>query len=265
MLATRILTATVGLPLIFASTYYGNIPFHIMMVIVSFVSVQEYLVISKKYNPHVLISLIMSVAFFLFLCFFENFSADKIALSAIVMMAVFFGIEVFGKNTDLSVERISTSFLGSFFIPLSLVHMVYIRNLSCGMELMFFIFIVVWVLDTAAYAFGKVFGKHKLAKNVSPKKTVEGAVAGVIFGVLTAIICRYIFMQSIFTLREALIFGLVISITGQFSDLAESLIKRDGNIKDSGKIIPGHGGVFDRFDSYIFATPVMYYALKILK
>jgi phosphatidate cytidylyltransferase len=142
--------------------------------------------------------------------------------------------------------------------------MVYIRNMSGGMQLIFFIFIVVWVLDTAAYAFGRMLGKHKLAKNVSPKKTIEGAVAGIVFGVAAAVACRYIFMSEILTVLQALILGFAISIVGQFSDLAESLIKRDGNIKDSGKIIPGHGGVFDRFDSYIFAAPAVYYLLNFI-
>ena len=129
----------------------------------------------------------------------------------------------------------------------------------------FFIFIVVWTLDTMAYAFGKVFGKHKLAKNVSPKKTLEGTAAGIVFGILAAVACRYIFMCDILTLQNAAILGLVVAVVGQFSDLAESLIKRDGSVKDSGKIIPGHGGVFDRFDSYMFAAPAMYYALQLLK
>jgi phosphatidate cytidylyltransferase len=133
------------------------------------------------------------------------------------------------------------------------------------MKLVLFIFIVVWILDTMAYVFGKALGKHKLAKNVSPKKTLEGATAGIVSGVLTAIVCRLIFMDNILTLQNTVILGLVIAIAGQFSDLAESLIKRDGNVKDSGKIVPGHGGVFDRFDSYLFAAPAVYYVLKIFK
>jgi len=156
-------------------------------------------------------------------------------------------------------QRISVSFFGAFFLPLALIHMLYIRRLdACGMELIFFIFIVVWVLDTAAYAFGKAFGKHKLAPNVGPKKTVEGALAGVAFGLLAAAACKYFLPLS---LSKTLLLGLVISITGQFSDLAESLIKRDANIKDSGTLIPGHGGFLDRFDSYILAAPAVYYCL----
>jgi phosphatidate cytidylyltransferase len=207
----------------------------------------------------------MAAAFFVFLRFFRDFSADKVIVSAIVMMFVFFGIEIFRENPAFCIARISSSFLGAFFIPLALMHMIYIHNLNGGMKLVFFVFIVVWVLDTVAYAFGKVLGKHKLAKNVSPKKTLEGAIAGIIFGILAAVACRYIFMSNILTLQNAIILGFVIAVTGQFSDLAESLIKRDGNVKDSGKIVPGHGGVFDRFDSYLFAAPAVYYILQILK
>jgi phosphatidate cytidylyltransferase len=181
------------------------------------------------------------------------------------MILILFLVEVFKGDAELSIERIATSFLGSFFIPLAFVHMFYIRDLNGGMQLIFFIFIEVWTLDTAAYAFGYMFGKHKLAEGISPKKTIEGAIAGIIFGVLTAIACRYLFMKGILTLYQAILLGLVISVLGQFSDLVESLIKRDGNVKDSGKIIPGHGGVFDRFDSYLFAAPAVYYVLIFIK
>lgn len=263
MLLTRILTAIVGIPIIFICVYFGSLPFYILMFVVSFFCVQEYLVISKKYNPHTIIALILAVLFFIFLNFFKDFPVDKTAFSAISMLFVFFALEVFGKDTNLSIGRIAISFLGAFFIPLALMHMVYIRNMSGGMQLMFFLFIVVWILDTAAYAFGKKFGKNKLAKNISPNKTVEGAIAAIIFAIITAIICRQIFMVKILSLWQAAILGFAISIFGQFSDLAESLIKRDGNIKDSGNIIPGHGGFFDRFDSYIFAAPAVYYILKL--
>lgn len=263
MLLTRILTAIVGIPIVFLCVYFGSLPFYIMMFLITFFCVQEYLVISKKYRPHTIVSLILSSLFFIFLYFFENFPLDKLSFAAVTMLLIFFAIEVFGENPEMSVGRISVSFFGSFFLPLALIHMVYIRELKGGMQMMFFLFIIVWTLDTAAYAFGRMFGKHKLAKNVSPKKTIEGAAAGVIFGVIAAIICRYFFMKDIISLPQAVILGLVIAFVGQFSDLAESLIKRDGNIKDSGKIIPGHGGAFDRFDSYIFAAPAVFYILQI--
>ncbi|BAG13891.1 phosphatidate cytidylyltransferase [Candidatus Endomicrobiellum trichonymphae] len=265
MLLTRILTAVAGIPFILACIYSGNIPFYVMMFIISSLCVQEYLMISKKYNPHTAVSLAMAATFFVFLYFFKDFPADKVIVSAIVMIFVLFGIEIFGENPTFCIGRISSSFLGAFFIPLALMHMVYIRNLHGGMKLVFFIFIVIWILDTMAYAFGKALGKHKLANNISPNKTLEGAIAGIVFGVLAAVACRCTFMSNILTLQNAIILGLVIAVSGQFSDLAESLIKRDGNVKDSGKVVPGHGGVFDRFDSYLFTAPVAYYVLQILK
>lgn len=263
MLITRIITACIGIPIIFACIYFGGLPFYIFMFVVSFFCVQEYLNICKKYQPHTIISLVMASLFFIVLQYCKT-SLNIAVISAVLMLLVLFAIEVFGKNTEQSVGRIAVSFLGAFFLPLALMHMVYIRDMKGGMQLLFFIFIVVWVLDTAAYAFGRMLGKHKLAKNVSPKKTIEGAAAGIIFGIIAAVICRYAFMQNILTPAQALIIGFVISIVGQFSDLAESLIKRDGNIKDSGKIIPGHGGMFDRFDSYVFAAPAVYYMLHLI-
>jgi phosphatidate cytidylyltransferase len=265
MLSTRILTAVVGIPFILTCVYCGNIPFYALIFAISSLCVQEYLVILKKYNPHTTVSIVMAAAFFVFLRFFRDFPADKVIVSAIVMILVLFGIEIFGKNPTFCIGRISSSFLGAFFIPLALIHMVYIRNLNGGMKLVFFIFIVVWFLDTMAYVFGKAVGKHKLAKNISPKKTLEGSIAGIVFGALAAVACRYIFMSNILTLQNAVMLGLVIAVTGQFSDLTESLIKRDGNVKDSGKIVPGHGGIFDRFDSYLFTAPAVYYILQILK
>ncbi|MCL2798687.1 MAG: phosphatidate cytidylyltransferase [Endomicrobia bacterium] len=260
MLATRIFTALIGIPVIFACIYFGGIPFFIIMAIVSFFCVLEYMAILQKYNPHKIISIIMSVLFFIFL-YISQYN-DKAVIAAAVILFVLFAVEVFGKNTDMCAVRISVSFLGAFFLPLALMHMVYIREIpGGGMKLIFFIFITVWILDTAAYAFGRMLGKHKLAPNVSPKKTVEGAVAGTVFGILTAVLCRYIFMADVLSLKEAIILGIIISMVGQFSDLAESLIKRDGQIKDSGTIIPGHGGFLDRFDSYIFAAPAVYYYL----
>jgi len=267
MLLKRILTAIVGIPVIFVCVYFGEIPFFALMLVVTFFCVLEYLSILKKYKPHTIVSLVMAVLFFITLVF-SPYLYMATALVAVAMLLILFAVEVFrGKNINFSITRISVSFVGAFFLPLALVHMVYLRSFGndiLGMRLIFAIFITVWVLDTAAYAFGKMLGKHKLAKKISPKKTVEGAIAGVVFGVITFVACRYIFMSDYFSVLQAIILGGIIAVVGQFSDLAESLIKRDGKIKDSGKLIPGHGGFLDRFDSYIFVAPVVYYVLLFL-
>jgi phosphatidate cytidylyltransferase len=145
-------------------------------------------------------------------------------------------------------------------IPTSLVHIVYIYNLQNGLNFVVLLFVVVWVLDTASYIFGILFGKHKLS-NISPKKSIEGAIAGIIFGIVTIFVCKYIFIKNNIGFYKLFTLGFAISIISQFSDLSESLIKRDGCVKNSSTLIPGHGGMLDRFDSYIFAAPAMYYIL----
>ena len=119
------------------------------------------------------------------------------------------------------------------------------------------IFSTIWICDTGAYLFGAKFGKHSLFKRVSPKKTWEGAVAGLITGILAAVILGHIFVPR-FVLLDNIIIGVIVGTIGQIGDLVESLYKRDYGVKDSSNILPGHGGFLDRFDSPLFVGPAVY-------
>jgi phosphatidate cytidylyltransferase len=119
------------------------------------------------------------------------------------------------------------------------------------------IFAMIWICDSAAYHFGSTFGKHKLFPRVSPNKSWEGAVAGFLFAIGTALIARNLVLPYL-TSADAVIIGVIVGVFGQFGDLAESLLKRDAGVKDSSQLIPGHGGVFDRFDSLLFVSPLVY-------
>ena len=134
-----------------------------------------------------------------------------------------------------------------------------------------FVFVVVAFTDIGAYYFGSKFGKHKLAEVISPKKTVEGAIGGGACALAFSILFAYIFnlidnanlnININLTLAQAIMGGLIITISAQLGDLSESLIKRDAGVKDSSALLPGHGGMLDRFDGYIFAIPVSYYFFK---
>ena len=121
-------------------------------------------------------------------------------------------------------------------------------------------FILIWMSDTAAYVFGSLFGKHKLAPNISPGKTWEGFLSSSFFTVGLAIGLSYIpFFQNNMSLWSWIVFALIIQVFGLIGDLTESLFKRKAGVKDSGNIIPGHGGVMDRFDSMIFTAPITYF------
>ena len=123
-----------------------------------------------------------------------------------------------------------------------------------------YLFLAIWGSDSGAYFAGRFFGKHKLAPNLSPKKTKEGSVGGILCAVLLVVgYSVYLGEGAMFTLPLSIVFGVVISIIGQIGDLAESMIKRFAQVKDSGNILPGHGGILDRFDSIIMAAPFVSY------
>ena len=130
------------------------------------------------------------------------------------------------------------------------------HDFPVGWKLVFFLLLVVWIGDSGAYYVGRSMGKHKLSR-LSPKKTVEGVIGGVITAVITAIVIRYTFFEE-FPLVHAIIAGAILSLAGVVGDLAESMWKRSAEVKDSGTLIPGHGGFLDRFDSVFFTTPILY-------
>jgi phosphatidate cytidylyltransferase len=119
------------------------------------------------------------------------------------------------------------------------------------------IFAMIWICDTAAFHAGTVMGKHKLFPRVSPNKSWEGAVFGFVFALLTAAAAKYLVLPYL-TYGQALVIGGIVGTFGQAGDLVESLLKRDAGVKDSSKLIPGHGGAFDRFDSLLFVAPLVY-------
>jgi phosphatidate cytidylyltransferase len=136
------------------------------------------------------------------------------------------------------------------------------RPYAEGASYVFLLFLVVWGCDTGAYAVGRIAGRHPLAPSISPKKTVEGALGGLLFGVLGAFAARGWLVPGIGAL-DALALGLAGAAMGQAGDLVESLLKREAGVKDAGSLIPGHGGVLDRFDSIFLAAPFVYVYLRV--
>jgi len=155
---------------------------------------------------------------------------------------------------------ITTFYLSSGFVFLLLIAN---HNGSFTPEYILGSFILVWINDTFAYLVGKNFGKQKLFPSISPKKTVEGFLGGLFFASIASYFI-HIFTETL-TFTNWLILSIIISVFGTLGDLIESKFKRQANVKDSGVIMPGHGGLMDRFDSMIFAAPFIYLFLRILK
>lgn len=126
-----------------------------------------------------------------------------------------------------------------------------------GSRLVFFLLLVVWLGDTGAYYVGKRFGRRKLSPVISPKKTVEGLIGGISTSIIAAVVIHLTFFPRM-PLHHAMISGAILSVCGVIGDLAESMWKRSADVKDSGTLIPGHGGFLDRFDSILFTAPILY-------
>jgi len=267
MLLPRILTAVVGIPLIIAAIHFGGLVYMTFVGCVILICLYEYgLIMKAGRKPVNMFSLIF---FGLVMAAAAIFGRGKAPVGLpdnfypFVISAVMTGIMFVEVITPRrSIERAAFTFFGVFFIPWTLAHLINIRDIeNRGEYLTLFLLITVWVCDTMAYFTGRFFGKHKMNKEVSPKKTWEGAVGGTLFAVGAAVGLRALLLPTFLSHWEAAALGLLIAIVGQVSDLAESVLKRSTGVKDSSNLLPGHGGFLDRFDSYLLLAPLFYYAV----
>ncbi len=166
------------------------------------------------------------------------------------------------RPVDGAIEDMASTSLGVFYVALLFAFQVAIRTGLHGKQWLVFLYFVIWASDIGAYSIGIPFGRHRLYEKVSPKKSIEGLIGALAAAAGMALLCRASFMPPVGR-GEAVALGLVLASVGTVGDLAESLLKRAAGVKDSGDIIPGHGGILDRMDSMLFAAPVLYFYLGI--
>lgn len=262
MLLPRIITAVVGIPLVFLVIYAGGISFYLFTTFIIIMSLYEYSIMLKM-NFKQVDDISLFIFGFIFPSVFYLNGSDLMEIYNFLPLFISLGlitpftIELLRKEKSL--ERILYTFTGIFFISYNLSHLILIRELKpYGMKLLILVMVSVWIMDTMAYFIGSKFGRNKL-NDISPKKTVEGFIAAIFSAVLFFyVVSKFL---NFLSRKEFIILGLIISLAGQFSDLAESLIKRACGVKDSSNLLPGHGGFMDRFDSYIFVAPIVYYSI----
>ena len=138
-----------------------------------------------------------------------------------------------------------------------------VHQFSDGTRWVLFLLVTIWSGDTGAYLAGRLWGRHKLYFRISPGKTVEGAIAGTMASVMVAILFKVVVFEETILLWNIVGLGFLVSVVGQLGDLFESMIKRTFDVKDSGWILPGHGGILDRMDAVMFAAPVVYLYIKV--
>ncbi|MFH2138286.1 MAG: phosphatidate cytidylyltransferase [Candidatus Omnitrophota bacterium] len=172
---------------------------------------------------------------------------------------IFFVLQFIRKDSSQAIVGISTTFFGIFYVSWFFSFLIKIRFLPQGMYLAAFLLLVTKIGDVGAYVMGKIFGKNLLITRISPKKTLEGAVGGLLFSVCAALLSK-LYLPEI-SLIHLVAMGALIGLLAQIGDLCESLIKRDCGVKDSGNYLPGLGGVLDIIDSIIFTSPIFYFYL----
>ncbi len=255
----RIITGLIGGAGFLYLVWTGNLPYSLLILTMALVGYYEFV----KMNQTKLLSLEALIGFlFVFnLVYSANQSlpyASQIELSALLLIVVFLYLFVIVvKKNQVDFDQVASLFLGALYIGLGFSYMLETRFMEQGLELTLLVLFATWASDSGAYFTGRFFGKHKLWPEISPKKTIEGSIGGITL----AIIVSYIFnIYAEITEHGLLIIwaAIIIAVVGQIGDLVESALKRKKNVKDSGMIIPGHGGVLDRFDSLIYVFPILH-------
>ncbi len=269
----RIISSLVLFPILFAFVYYGGLPLKIGTMFVSIIGMYEfYKAICKKIMPIHYLGFIVTVVYLLVLDT-ALFQISDLIFGIFLLLSMIF--MVFHHKT-ISIFDVALTFFGVCYIPLMFSTVYLIRQLDYGNYTVWLPFICAWACDTGAYFVGITMGKHKLTPELSPKKTIEGAIGGVLF---SAVFCciygffistrkieiEHIFNNNTITIISFILLGIIGAIFAQFGDLTASATKRRFNIKDYGKLIPGHGGILDRFDSVIFTSGICYIILKIIQ
>jgi phosphatidate cytidylyltransferase len=238
---------------------WSPISFYILFIAVEILALREfYLMVKNKTQPHMYVGGVIGVIMFTlsFARYFFNVDG-KYMLFLLPIVLLVFVVELF-NNKDTPMLNIATTILGLIYISLPLMllnDIVYLSGAFNG-NILLGIFILIWASDTGAYVFGVSFGKHKLFKRISPKKSWEGFIGGVLISQLAAFLLAYYFGQ--FSYQYWGILAGIIVVFGTIGDLVESMFKRSVGIKDSSNILPGHGGILDRFDSLLFTIPIIF-------
>ncbi|MGM0507917.1 MAG: phosphatidate cytidylyltransferase [Fusobacteriota bacterium] len=264
----RVLVAIIFIPLLIYIMLMGNWSFLLFVeVVIGFSLYEFYRILNNKdikvyKKTGILIALLIPLA-----NYSEEFGIfiDKdIQYLMIIITIMFFIIRqvFFGEIKD-AIERISYTVFGVLYVGLMFSHIIFIKNIPNGRYWLLALFLLIWASDSAAYFVGINFGKNKLAPKISPNKSIEGAIGGIVAPVLSMLIMNYILHFFDIGIYHTIIIGLLVGVFGELGDLAESLFKREFEVKDSGSILLGHGGMLDRFDSLLFVIPVLYYYLEI--
>lgn len=258
----RVISAIILIPVIIFLVWWGGYPYSAAIILVSGLMLIEFWGLSQSIGGRG--GRIFTVACGVLFCLSAVDSIGfkiPVELALALTLLLPFSYQIFRDQVNFAFLSVASILLGVVYIGWAFgYHLILLRDISgIGRGLIFFLLVTIWLGDTAAYLFGKWLGTHKLRPTISPRKTIEGTIAGLVCGMLGGVGVWSFFLKDALSFPHALVLGVLLGIVGQLGDLSESIIKRSADVKDSGQLIPGHGGLLDRCDSLIFSAPVLYY------
>lgn len=253
MLKKRLISTLIGLPLVFISIIMGGIYLKIFLLAISILGLYEFYNVSTKLNLKPIKYVGLSSVFLLYVTNKFINTENAIIMATMIIFIIPLLINKYNiKDTSITIAGIIYILFFSYIGK--------IRDLHNGDLLVWYIFIISWLTDTFAYFVGKYFGKNKLCPLISPNKTIEGAIGGLLGSLIGCSAFTLIFVERLgFNIIFIILLSVFGSIVAQTGDLFASSVKRNCQIKDYGNIIPGHGGILDRFDSILFVAPYIYF------
>ena len=255
---TREITAVIAAPIaIWIIGWSHAHVFNGAIALISVLAMYEFLALGRHKGYEVPIPLCIVIMLIIMAAFIlPNLSVELGMFTALLVIPASYVLS--RKPLEDSLPSSAVAVLATTYVGMLGGSLIRLRNdFPVGWKLVFFLLLVVWLGDSGAYYVGRKFGKHKLAARISPKKTIEGLFGGMTVSIITALVIHFTFFPE-FPLLHAIIAGVILSFAGVIGDLAESMWKRSAAVKDSGSLIPGHGGFLDRFDSILFTAPILY-------
>ncbi|GAB2563278.1 phosphatidate cytidylyltransferase [Gracilibacillus alcaliphilus] len=252
----RIITAIIAILFFFPFVFFGGLPFQVIMYIIATIGFLELLHMRKmtKYPIPTALGVLLLWAL-LFQSDYLFFASRMELLMFFVLVLLAYTVLVKNKFTF---EDGGFLLLACIYVGFGFYYFIQTREVDNGLVYIFYAILVILSTDTGAYFFGRAFGKHKLWPLISPNKTIEGALGGILLATVVAVIFHLFYPVS-HSVWIVIIVTIIASAGAQIGDLVESAIKRQFDVKDSGKLLPGHGGILDRFDSWLFVFPLLHF------
>jgi phosphatidate cytidylyltransferase len=258
---SRLLVAAAALPVVLGAVYLGGWWLFALLVLAALVALHEFWLMARSLSP---LAPAGYVGALLALVGAQLGGVEWMVGGALVVFPLAFVLKGISASRPAPTASISATVMGAVWIGFGLGFLLLIRDLHRGRLLALAVLLAVWAGDTLAYLGGRLIGRHRMAPHTSPGKTWEGFVFGTIATIFTVFVTLYDSRREFLSVGDAIVLGAVLAVAAPTGDLFESMLKRDAGVKDTGRLLGGHGGMLDRLDALLFAGPAAYYTILAL-